>query len=419
MGPNPEDVFPHASPLGFSRLPAFLSSLSALETLDISLADARGSGASLSNIDLSPLSRLRDVRLTLRADTSARAVAALPPSVSAVSGLASLALRGFTFEDAGGWATHAAFDLGPLAACGRLAALDLQLGTWEAEHCESFQVPGLSALTALTSLEVTIGARLAPAAASAPAPHTSHSSGKRHASSTAGGAAAASRSDTDADTDMGTDADLSAQEVLLSLPAMPRSARVRIASSMRVVLRNSKALARAKSPGVLAHSIMLEEPMPQRRATADTSGGDAGARGAAGSRDQSQRSTQQPATCAGTAPQDKPGTDVSSQQQWVRAPAHVVIGALRDLWPGVEVWRYPMQLPGLSTWQDAAPELLCQAAGRDKVQAQLAHVLVAAALACGGDCSLEAPPERGHGSATAAAAAAASSARQSSRPSLW
>jgi hypothetical protein len=63
----------------------------------------------------------------------------------------------------------------------------------------------------------------------------------------------------------------------------------------------------------------------------------------------------------------------------VRAPAHVVISALRDLWPGIEVWQYPMKVPGISSWQQVMPELLCKTSSRDDVQQQLWQELVGAA----------------------------------------
>ena len=76
MGPNPEDVSQHTSPLGFGRLPSFISALSGLQRLDIAMADAPAP-ASVSSLDFTPLRAIPDVRLTLRADTSCRAVAAL------------------------------------------------------------------------------------------------------------------------------------------------------------------------------------------------------------------------------------------------------------------------------------------------------------------------------------------------------
>lgn len=38
MGPNPEDIYPHMSPLGFPKLPTFLGALINLQQLDISMA---------------------------------------------------------------------------------------------------------------------------------------------------------------------------------------------------------------------------------------------------------------------------------------------------------------------------------------------------------------------------------------------
>jgi hypothetical protein len=92
MGPNPEDVCQHSSPLGFPRLPAFLAGLGRLQCLDISMADAP-SAAPLSSVCFEPLRAIPDVKLTLRADTSLRSVAHLPPSLSAVTGLSSLTVQ--------------------------------------------------------------------------------------------------------------------------------------------------------------------------------------------------------------------------------------------------------------------------------------------------------------------------------------
>lgn len=92
MGPNPEDIFPHCSPLGFPRLPSFVGSLSRLQQIDISMADS-ATVASLSAVDFTPIQHIPVVKLTLRADTSIRAVAHLPPSISRVSGLSQLAVQ--------------------------------------------------------------------------------------------------------------------------------------------------------------------------------------------------------------------------------------------------------------------------------------------------------------------------------------
>jgi hypothetical protein len=92
MGPNPEDVSQHRSPLGFGRLPSFISALSGLQHLDIAMADSPAP-ASLSSLDFTPLRAIPDVKLTLRADTSCRAVAHLPRSLSSVAGLSSLTVQ--------------------------------------------------------------------------------------------------------------------------------------------------------------------------------------------------------------------------------------------------------------------------------------------------------------------------------------
>ncbi|KAF8060481.1 Gspt2 [Scenedesmus sp. PABB004] len=336
MGPNPEDLHPHASPLGFPRLPAFLAAMGNLQSLDISVADS-ASAASLAGLSFEPIRHIRDVRLSLRADTSIRAVTSLPPSLAAVAGLSSLTVQAFTFEDPGGWCTHAVFDLRALARCARLRALDLQLGTWECEHCEAFELPGLGELGQLHSLRVGITSR---------------------------------------SIDLGAPG--AVQEVRLALPPMRPAAAVHVTTSMRVVLRNSKVLARAASPGVLAHSILLEEPLPQRKPAADApapvaAGADAGADAGAGA----------PARGGGAAAPAAAAPGSPPARQFVRAPAHVVISALRDLWPGMEVWQYPMRLPGLGPGQQVTPELLCKVTARDEMQAQLWQDLVGAAGAAG------------------------------------
>lgn len=178
---------------------------------------------------------------------------------------------------------------------------------------------------------------------------------------------------------------LQVQEVLITLPPMRSIQNLHISSSMRVVLRNSKTLARAKSPGVLAHSILLEEPLPQGRPSAAAAMAAAGADGSnKRSRDQTDRSrdtytgrdqnpTPPDAAAAATAQQSQ------QQQQYVRASAHVVISALRDLWPMMEVWQYPMKAPGLNSWQQVFPELLCQVRCRDDMQQRLWKTLMAVA----------------------------------------
>lgn len=92
MGPNPEDIFPHSSPLGFPRLPSFLASLGRLQQIDICMADS-ATVASLSGLDFTPLQHIPDVKITLRADTSIRAVAHLPTSLSLITGLTKLTVQ--------------------------------------------------------------------------------------------------------------------------------------------------------------------------------------------------------------------------------------------------------------------------------------------------------------------------------------
>ncbi|WIA35208.1 hypothetical protein OEZ86_003671 [Tetradesmus obliquus] len=349
MGPNPEDIFPHSSPLGFPRLPNFLRGLQHLQHLDISVADS-AAAASLPGMGFDPIRHIPDVKLTLRADTSIRAVSRLPASIAAVAGLSSLTVQAFTFEDPGGWCTSANFDLAPLQSCKKLRYLELQLGTWECEHCETFELPGLQELSQLQSLKVLITSRFV-------------SLGKP-----------------------GPDSAAQVQEVLLALPGMRPAQQLHIASSMRVVLRNSKVLARAADPGVLAHSILLEEPLPQRKAAATAA---AGTNPAGTQQQQPGSSSTAMSDTARVRDQAGPAAAPSSssaaalgqagQPQYVRAPAHVVISALRDLWPGAEVWQYPMKVPGVSSWRQITPELLCKVSARDVVQQQLWQQLVGAA----------------------------------------
>ncbi|KAF6264354.1 hypothetical protein COO60DRAFT_177559 [Scenedesmus sp. NREL 46B-D3] len=354
MGPNPEDIFPHSSPLGFPRLPSFLQTLQHLQHLDISIADSAAS-ASLPGMSFAPIRHIPDVKLTLRADTSIRAVQQLPASIATVSGLSSLTVQAFTFEDPGGWCTHAHFHLGPLASCQQLRHLELQLATWECEHCEAFELPGLQELSQLQRLKVSVTSRFVSLGQPGP-----RGAGQ-------------------------------VQEVLLALPGMRPAKQLHIAASMRVVLRNSKVLARAADPGVLAHSILLEEPLPQRKppaapcaaasssaaATPPKPGSKAGGSSSSGASDTSKVRDQAPAAAA--AASSAAASQPMQQPQYVRAPAHVVISALRDLWPGMEVWQYPMRVPGISSWQQVKPELLCKVSSRDEVQQQLWQELVGAA----------------------------------------
>jgi hypothetical protein len=173
------------------------------------------------------------------------------------------------------------------------------------------------------------------------------------------------------------------QEVLVSLPLMRPALEVVLVSSMPLVLRNSKVLARAQAPGVLAHSISLEEPRPSRAATktdADaplTAAGAAGAggrgRGEGGGADAGS-----PVRDQSLSPRGSGGRHAQHVQQYVRAPAHVVISALRDLWPAMEVWQYPTELRGSAVWQRHTPELCCRADKRDAMQQRLQGMLQAA-----------------------------------------
>lgn len=374
MGPNPEDIFPHSSPLGFPRLPSFLGSLVRLQQIDICMADS-ATVASLSGLDFTPLQHIPHVKITLRADTSIRAVAHLPASLSRLTGLTQLTVQGFTFEDPGGWCTTAYFDMGVLASNRRLKTLDLQLVTWECEHCEGFELQALDRLTQLHSLNVCVAA---PAAVKA-----------------AGGSSGGGSSSASAGSSGGGGSDVDGPELLLVLPLLKPAHKVTISSSMRVVLRNSKVLARAKVPGVLAQGIMLEEPLPQHPSNTgnssssgnsskgvgpkaapvpDTSAADTAA--AAGRRDQTTTTTTSSAATAAAAA--AAGEQGGAVQQYVRAPAHVVVSALRELWPSMEVWQYRLSLPGARGHRKMDAEMCCQADGRDSMQQKLSSSLTAA-----------------------------------------
>lgn len=276
--------------------------------------------------------------------------------------------QGFTFEDPGGWCTTAYFDVGVLASNRRLKTLDLQLLTWECEHCEGFELQALNRLTQLHSLNVCVAA---PAAVTA-------------AGSSGGGSSAGAGSSGSSDAD--------GPELLLMLPLLQPACKVTISSSMRVVLRNSKVLARTRVSGVLAQGIMLEEPLPQRPSTTASSSCSkavkprAGASipdspvtdtaAAAGPRDQTPSTTTTTTTSSSAAA--VAAEQGGATQQYVRAPAHVVISALRELWPKMEVWQYRVSLPGVRGPKQMESELCCQAAGRDSMQQELTNSLTAA-----------------------------------------
>jgi len=172
------------------------------------------------------------------------------------------------------------------------------------------------------------------------------------------------------------------------LPLLKPARRVTICSSMRVVLRNSKVLARARSPGVLAQCILLEEPLPQRTAasgsstaagnkvqqTSDTAGA---------ARDQGSNGGACAAAVLGSAASAAgagPGAGALTQpmQQYVRAPAHVVISALRELWPNMEVWQDTVKLPSSRGPKGIEAELCCHSTARHMMQRDLTAALTAA-----------------------------------------
>jgi hypothetical protein len=268
---------------------------------------------------------------------------------------AATALQGFTFEDPGGWCTTAFFDVTALASNPNLRQLRLQLVTWECEHCESFELLSLQKLTQLQTLDVCVAASACSIGSS-------------------GGGSSSSSSDS---SNMGP-------ELLLMLPLLRPAQAVTICSSMHVVLRNSKVLARAGTPGVLAPGIMLEEPLPQRNAAGSsggkqqkqTSGGSTDTAPIAADHDQQHGSRSSDAAAAALA--NGPTCGRQQQQQYVRAPAHVVIGALKDLWPNMEVWQYSLRLPAAGEPRAVDAELCCHGTARHSMQQQLTQALVAA-----------------------------------------
>jgi hypothetical protein len=172
-------------------------------------------------------------------------------------------------------------------------------------------------------------------------------------------------------------------ELRVTLPRMGTSATIRIAADMRVVLRNSKALAAAAHPAVLAQSILLEETL--KRPAAAPAPAPAPAVSAAGAgrlvdADASSRGADQPTKAAAAAAKGEGLATPAQpqQQQYVRAAAHVVISALRDMWPGAEVWQYPWLAtsPGSSTPIEMTSELLCrEGTDRESLREELLQLL--------------------------------------------
>lgn len=268
-------------------------------------------------------------------------------------------LQGFTFEDPGGWCTTAYFDVSTLASNCRLKTLDLQLVTWECEHCEGFELQALNRLTQLHSLNICIAAPAAVGAGSS------------------GGSSGSSGSGSDG------------PELLLMLPLLKPARKVTISSSMRVVLRNSKVLARARIPGVLAQGIMLEEPLPQRpgnNSSSSKDGAQTAGKAGASTVDKPAAATAAAAVdTAGAGGRDQTSSSSSAAgaqchavQQYVRAPAHVVISALRELWPNMEVWQYTVKVPTGRGLNGMEAELCCQGAGRHGMQQELTEKLTTA-----------------------------------------
>jgi hypothetical protein len=78
---------------------------------------------------------------------------------------------------------------------------------------------------------------------------------------------------------------------------------------------------------------------------------------------------------------EQPG--VQAVQQYVRAPAHVVISALKGLWPNMEVWQYNVKVPGARGPKGMEAELCCHGTARHSMQQELTNKLTAAMAGLG------------------------------------
>ena len=133
----------------------------------------------------------------------------------------------------------------------------------------------------------------------------------------------------------------------MTLPTMTSPTTLHVACSIRLVLRNSRVVTSVTHPAILCHSIFMEEPLPPSAASRLSEAGSTAGTGR-------------------TAP------------QYCRAAAHVVIGALRNLWPDVEVWQYPVSAKGLHAWNNMEfpAELLCRkGCDREQLRVKLFEVL--------------------------------------------
>jgi hypothetical protein len=178
------------------------------------------------------------------------------------------------------------------------------------------------------------------------------------------------------------------------LPLLKPARKVTISSSMRVVLRNSKVLAKAAIPGVLAQGIMLEEPLPLKAASSSNSSSNTSdstsskqqpAAGKEASQDRDAAARDQGPGSSRAAGSGAGPSQAQEQQQYVRAPAHVVISALRELWPNMEVWQYSVKLPSARGPKAMSAELCCQGAERSSMQQQLTEALTSAMAGVVGD----------------------------------
>lgn len=325
-------------PLAFERPPAFLERLSELSELDIPLADSAASPIE-GQAFAGAVARVAGAALSLRADGSPRMVAALPPRICSVQGLTRLSVHSFCFEDVGGWSSLGVFDASPLAGLPHLSELRLSLRTWGCEHLEALTLLGLESLTQLRKLAVSVTG--APCAALG----------------LYGGGAP--------DSPAGGKEGWAGQEVRLALPLSGRGGleEVSLSCGSALVIRNSRALARAGCSAALARAVVLEEDAP---AGGGSSGGGGGG--------------ERRARTAGGA-----GAVAA-----VRAPAAAVVGALQELWPGSQVWEMALKVPVPSRdrrWWESAErvvraELLCTEGSRDAALGELQGVMTEGAHAC-------------------------------------
>lgn len=162
-----------------------------------------------------------------------------------------------------------------------------------------------------------------------------------------------------------------------------------LACSGALVVRNSRALARATRAAALARSVVFEEDAP------------AGARGESAMVCDMAQSTEVKTGAGGASGLVGPNGHEEDSGQVVRASAALVIGTLPELWPRAEVWEVPLimsQVDGsveaAGSWQQRLAwgwrgsetvvmvELVCSKGWRDEAAQQLQGVLTEGAASC-------------------------------------